>query len=66
MQIDRVRAALDNDFNSQGAYTGRVIQKEEFTVLDHEGNPIHVERDVIISWDTIQKILALVKDRAGV
>lgn len=63
MNIDRIKAAVDPDFNSQGAYTGRVIQRETVTVLDGEGNPIHKEVDVVISWDTIKQILALVRER---
>ena len=62
--ISRVKSALEPDFHSQGAYTGRVTQRETFTVLDEDGNPIHVERDVLISWATIQAVLSMVRERA--
>lgn len=66
MDISRVKSALETDFHSQGAYTGRITQRETFTVLDEEGNPIHVERDVIISWSSIKQLLEMVRERAGV
>jgi hypothetical protein len=64
MNIERVKNALTPDFNSQGAYTGRIIQRETFVIPDSEGNPIQVERDVVITWDTIKEILSLVRERA--
>lgn len=45
----------------QAAIAGRVVQKEAFTVIDSEGNTIHVERDVVIKWSTIEEILKLAK-----
>lgn len=65
MDISRVKSALEPDFHSQGAYAGRITQRETFTVLDEEGNPIHVERDVIISWSSMQELLKMVRERAG-
>lgn len=66
MSIERITAALDDDHNSQAAYTGRIIQKQDFTIQDSDGNTIHVEKDVIITWDTIKKVLSLVRDRAQI
>lgn len=65
MTPERVLSALNPDHFSRSAYTGKVTQKEVFTVLDGEGNPIQVEREVIISWETIEKILKMVADRAN-
>lgn len=66
MSIERVKSALEDDHHSRSAYTGRITQREEFTVLDEAGTPIHVERDVIITWDTIKAVLALVRERAKI
>ena len=63
MQTELIKAALTPDHHSQAAYTGRIIQREEFTVIDGEGNPIHVERDVVITWDTIKAVIALIRKR---
>ncbi|MCF8861647.1 hypothetical protein Ab1vBOLIVR2_gp65 [Agrobacterium phage OLIVR2] len=51
MNADKLKAAL----------AGHVVQKETFTVLDSEGNTIHVERDVVIKWSTIEEILEMAK-----
>ena len=66
MNIERVKAALDTDHHSRSAYTGQITQKETFTVLDGDGNPIHVERDVVITWDTIEQMLQLIRKRAQI
>lgn len=65
MNVERVLSALNPDHFSRSAYAGRVTQRETFTVIDGEGNPIQVERDVIITWDTIEQILKMVAERAN-
>ena len=62
----RVKSALTPDFHSKAAYVGRITQRETFTVSDEDGNPINVERDVIISWATIEQVLSMVRERAGI
>ena len=64
MNAERLVSALTPDHFSRSAYAGRVTQRETFIVIDAEGNPIQVERDVIISWDSIEQILKMVTDRA--
>lgn len=66
MSIERVKSALEPDFHSRGAYAGRLTQREVFTVSDLEGNPIQVERDVLISWETIEAVMAMIKERAQI
>lgn len=66
MNLERVKAAVTADHHSRSAYVGRVIQKETFTVPDGDGNPIHVERDVVITWETIEAVLAMVRERAQI
>lgn len=65
MTPERVLSALTPDHFSRSAYAGKVTQRETFTVIDAEGNPIQVERDVIITWDSIEQILKMVADRAN-
>lgn len=61
----RIVSALTPDFHSKAAYVGRVTQKETFTVMDEDGNPINVEREFFISWASIEQILAMVRERAN-
>lgn len=56
-----IEEALSSSLNNRKKYCGNITQKEVFTILDKDGNPIHVERDVIISWHTIEKIFKMVK-----
>lgn len=66
MNVEQIKAALASDHDSALAYAGRVIQKETLTVPDADGNPIHIERDIVITRVTIETILEMVRQRAGI
>lgn len=61
----QIRAALTPDHQSQAAYTGRVKQTEIVQVITDEGVAIEKEVTIYISWDSINAILGLVRERAG-
>ena len=62
----RIKSALSSDFHSKDKYVSRITQRETFVVHDEDGNPIQVERDVLISWSSIEQLLAMVRKRAGI
>lgn len=65
MNVDKIKAALADDHHSRNAYTGRIKQRVETHTFAEDGTPIHLEVDVMISWDTFKQMLGLVRERAG-
>ena len=63
---EAIRAALASDSASQLAYAGLVSQTEHVSIIDGHGNVHEKEVEVFISWDSISKILNLVRERAGI
>lgn len=61
-----LEVAVASDHHSEAAYTGRVFQTEKVTVFAEDGTPIEKEVSFAISWDSISKILGLVRNRAKV
>lgn len=64
-KIKAITAALASDHHSKAAYTGRIQQSETVTVYAEDGTPIQKEVSFFISWDTIDQILTMVRNRAG-
>lgn len=62
----RVVAALTPDFHSRAAYTGRLRQQEDVTIILDDGTVVEKTVDIYISWDTIQDMLVMVAERAGI
>ena len=65
-QIKAVRAALASDHHSKSAYTGRIVQSETVIIHDENGTPIQKEVSFFITWDTIDQILRMARERAGI
>ena len=63
---EAIRAALASDNASQMAYAGQVSQIEHVAIIDSHGNTHEKEVEVFISWASIDKILNLVRQRAGI
>lgn len=57
-------AATAPDHHSRAAYTGRIIQKEHVTIISDDGTAFEKEVSFTISWDSIVKILDLIRERA--
>lgn len=64
-KIKAITAALASDHHSKAAYTGRIEQRETVTVHAEDGTPIQKEVSFFISWDTIDAILTMVRQRAS-
>ncbi len=64
-QEKRINSALDSDHHSRSAYTGRIQQTETVILHDENGVPIQKDISFFISWDSIAKLLAIIKERAG-
>lgn len=60
----RIMSALTSDHHSKAAYTGRIQQTETVTVITEDGTSIQKDVSFYITWDTIDKLLNLVKERA--
>ena len=65
-QIKAVKAALASDHHSKSAYTGRIQQTETVIVHDENGTPIQKEVSFFITWDSIDQILSMARERAGI
>lgn len=63
---EAIRAALASDSASQMAYAGKVVQTEHVSIIDSHGNVHEKEVEIYISWDSVSKILNLVRERAGI
>lgn len=61
----RFESAVASDFHSRAAYVGRVQQTEKVTIFAEDGTPFEKEVCFTVSWDSISKILGLVRERAG-
>ena len=61
-----LKAAISPDFHSRSAYVGRVVQTEDVIIIGEDGTPFETKVSFLISWETIQKILGLVQNRAGI
>lgn len=57
--------ALQSDGYSQVAYTGKIKQIEHVSIIDSHGNVHEKDVEIYISWDSIDQILNLVRERAG-
>lgn len=56
-------AAIASDHHSKSAYVGRVTQTEQVTIITEDGTAIEKEVSFLISWDSISKILGLIRNR---
>ena len=65
MNIQQVKAALAPDHHSKAAYVGRVKQTETITVTTEDGTAIEREVTIYISWDSMEEMLKLIRNRAG-
>ena len=65
-QSERIQAALTPDFHSKAAYVGRVTQTEAVTIITEDGSVFEIDVSFQISWDSISKMLGIIKERAGV
>ena len=63
-QLTRYRAALKPDHHNKGAYIGKVTQTEKVMIIAEDGTSFEKEVTFHISWDSISKILGLIKERA--
>lgn len=63
-KLDKWEAAVATNHQSKKAYTGRIQQTETVTVITEDGISIQKEVSFFITWDTIEKLLNLVKERA--
>lgn len=63
-KIEQWEAAVASDHHSKAAYTGRIQQTETVTVVTEDGISIQKDVSFYITWDTIDKLLNLVKERA--
>lgn len=61
-----VLQALEPDRKSQAAYSGQVTQHETVTIFSEDGTPFEKEVTFLISWDSILKIMSLIKKRASI
>lgn len=57
--------ALLPDQASVAAYAGKVKQTETVTVFLYDGTAVTKDVTIIISWETVQQLLALIRKRAG-
>lgn len=64
--ITKLKSAVASDSASQMAYAGQVSQTEHVSIIDSHGNVHEKEVEIYISWDSIAKILNLVRQRAGI
>ena len=65
MNNEQIRNALAPDTHSQAAYTGRIQQTETIVVHAEDGTPFQKDVTFYISWDSICRILSLVRERAN-
>ena len=65
-QLALLKAAVSTDFHSRSAYTGHVTQTETVTIIAEDGTPFEKEVSFPISWDSISKILDLIRERARI
>ena len=63
---EAILTALASDSANQMAYAGQVSQTEHVSIIDSHGNVHEKDVEVFISWDSISKILNLVRERAGI
>ena len=63
---EAILTALASDSASQMAYAGQVSQTEHVSIIDSHGNVHEKDVEVFISWDSISKILNLVRERARI
>jgi hypothetical protein len=61
-----VLAAIKPDFYSKAAYSGQISQMEQVTVILDDGTYIEKEINVLLSWETIAKVLMLIQKRAEI
>lgn len=62
--LARLISVLNADWNSRGSFIGRVKQKEKVTVFAEDGTPIETEIEFSISFESVQAILKLVREKA--
>lgn len=65
MNNQRVKAALTANNDSRVAYAGKISQKETVTIYTDDGVAVQKEIEIFITWDTISKMLDMVRNRAG-
>lgn len=66
MDSARVKAALTPDFHSQAAYVGRVSQTTTCDVVLDSGEVISQEVTILLDWNSIKKVMALISERARI
>lgn len=65
MSIERISAALSDNFQNRNAYTGKVTQHVKVSTFLEDGTPVEIDQEVYLSWETINKVLELVRNKAG-
>jgi hypothetical protein len=61
-----IEKALTPDQASVAAYAGKIKQVEEVTVFLDDGTAVTKQIEVIISWETVMKLLSLIRRRAKI
>ncbi len=61
-----IKAALTPDFHSRAAYIGRVYQTETVVIIGEDGTVFEKTVSFPVSWDSISKMLEIIKERAGI
>jgi hypothetical protein len=65
-RIEQLEAALTPSIDTKVAYHGEFSFLITVRVEDEEtGEPINVERNVMVPWNTIKEIMAAIRDRAA-
>ena len=62
--LKTMKAAISSDHHSRAAYTGKIKQTETVSVTTEEGVVIEKEVTIFISWDSIDELLKMVRERA--
>lgn len=61
-----VEKALLPDQASVIAYAGKVKQVETVTLFLEDGTAVTKDVTIVISWETVQQLLSLIRKRAGI
>lgn len=61
-----IEKALTPDQASVVAYAGKVKQTETVTLFLEDGTAVTKEVNIVLSWETIQEVMALICKRAGI
>ncbi|RRY03846.1 hypothetical protein [Brucella anthropi] len=61
-----IKAALTPDFHSRAAYVGQVYQTESVVIITEDGTVFEKTVSFPVSWDSISKMLEIIKERAGI